>query len=208
MISARPTNSPTRMDECSVFVLTAEQLRAELYYDALAGAFTRIACRPGVTRGRVTGTANHHGYVVVTVLRRQYHAHRLAWLYVHGRWPENQIDHISGDKADNRIANLRKATASTNKANTAAQRNGSGLKGVSCSSRDRRWHTKIQVDGRRLRGGFRAFLNRPSPFDAELAGVEPGPYNHSRSSSGITPARKGHCEGSRAYGSQIPDNRT
>lgn len=57
------------------------------------------------------------GYRRVKYQHRYYAAHRLIWLHVHGDWPVAQIDHINGDRADNRPANLRMATPSQNAAN-------------------------------------------------------------------------------------------
>jgi hypothetical protein len=182
MAEGSPTASPTATSPRSGSVLTAEQLRTELHYDAQTGVFTRIACRPGVTQGRIAGVTNRHGYVVITVLFRQYAAHRLAWLYSFRRWPKSQIDHINGDKTDNRISNLREATPSQNKANTSPQRNGSGVKGVSWSVKDQRWHARIQVDGKRVfLGGFASQQEAADAY-AAAARLHQGEFAHVSSS--------------------------
>ena len=69
------------------------------------------------------------GYIVVRVDLVLHQAHRLAWLYVHGSWPVDQIDHINCDPSDNRICNLREATPAQNQANTRSYAK-SGFKGV------------------------------------------------------------------------------
>ena len=78
------------------------------------------------------------------------YAHRLAWLYVHGVWPPHEVDHINGDRSDNRIANLRLATRQQNSENRhGAQSNSkTGLVGVSWHKRAGKWQAHIRVKGR------------------------------------------------------------
>jgi hypothetical protein len=67
-----------------------------------------------------------------------YREHRLAWLYMTGEWPTHEIDHINGDRVDNRFCNLREATASENRWNSRKRvNNTSGYKGVSWDSAKR-----------------------------------------------------------------------
>lgn len=72
-----------------------------------------------------------------------YQAHRLAWLYVYGRFPNGQLDHKNGNKLDNRIINLRKATDTQNHANSKARRSRSNLKGAHWFKRDGKWQAKM-----------------------------------------------------------------
>lgn len=126
-------------------MLTADRLREVLDYDPATGVFTwreksapdsRI--RPGTVAGYV-----QHGYRLINVDNRQYRAHRMAWLYVHGEWPTDDIDHINGVRDDNRIANLREATRSENLQNQRRARrdNRSGFLGVSANGK--RWKAEI-----------------------------------------------------------------
>lgn len=80
-----------------------------------------------------------------------YGAHRLAWLYVHGEHPENQIDHINGDPSDNRISNLRKATQLENAQNRRRpqKNNEHGSLGITYDSRKKLWRARIGVNGKR-----------------------------------------------------------
>lgn len=81
--------------------------------------------------GGVAGNLNPQGYRLIAVIDRQYLAHRLAWLMVHGAWPTNQIDHINGDRDDNRIENLRDVTGAENARNRRLQAdNATGRTGV------------------------------------------------------------------------------
>jgi hypothetical protein len=105
-------------------MLTAERLRELLDYDPLTGVFLWKVPRAQVIKaGDLAGTFCAKGYRKIIVDGRSYKAHRLAWLYVYGEWPADQIDHINRVKDDNRIANLRSVTNGENRANTLVNRN-------------------------------------------------------------------------------------
>ena len=112
-------------------LITAEQLRATLKYDAGSGVFFWVNSRRGVSAGQRAGADGGQGYIEIRIDGKKYRAHRLAWLYVYGVWPQ-EIDHINMDKADNRLNNLRIATHSQNMANRRKMPlNKTGFKGVS-----------------------------------------------------------------------------
>lgn len=95
-----------------------------------------------------------NGYRYITIGGKQYLAHRLAWLYVYGEWPPQLIDHIDGNRSNNRPANLRKATYSQNAANAKLHtRNTSGIKGVSYDKTKDRWQATITVNNKQLHLG-------------------------------------------------------
>lgn len=127
--------------------LTSARLRELLIYDPLTGVFTyRISRRGGVRAGAVAGCPNAKGYIVIKIDMVLYYAHRLAWLYVHGVWPPDQIDHKDTVCHHNWIANLRLATGFQNYANRRRYRNNkSGFKGV--YQRHGRWQARIIKDG-------------------------------------------------------------
>ena len=82
-------------------------------------------------------------------------AHRLAWLYVHGEWPAEEIDHLNRVRSDNRISNLRLATQAENKQNTSLRRDStSGHKGVSWHKRDKKWVAEIKLHGKKHYLGY------------------------------------------------------
>jgi hypothetical protein len=71
------------------------------------------------------------GYVCIRVCKVFLYAHRLAWWFHYGQFPKDQVDHINGNRADNRIINLREAAHAHNRMNMRpTSRNTSGVKGV------------------------------------------------------------------------------
>lgn len=122
---------------------TRERLKELLDYNPETGVFT------WVNAGKIAGSPCGFGYRAIRCLGGRYYSHRLAWFYVRGAWPKNQIDHINGNKSDNRIANLREATHKENLWNSAKHKdNKSGLKGVSLHAQSGRWQTQIYINGR------------------------------------------------------------
>lgn len=130
--------------------LTAARLRELLSYDPETGIFRRLVSTSSTARaGDVAGGLNSEGYVRIRVDGVSYRAHRLAWLYVHGRWPTDQLDHRNGVRADNRIANLREATNVENGQNYGVRKsNTSGHTGIHWHIRARKWVAQIRHTGR------------------------------------------------------------
>lgn len=83
--------------------------------------------------GKLAGFLDNRGYIRITIYKKKFSAHRLAWLYVYGKWPNNIIDHINRIKTDNRINNLRDVSDSENKENRSipSKSNTTGFLGVS-----------------------------------------------------------------------------
>lgn len=102
--------------------LTLERVKELLNYDPETGLFSWNAKRGRCAKLAVAGSWNSYGYRRITVDGRGYPAHRLAWLHVHGRWPQGEIDHINGIKHDNRLANLCEATSSIHESDITAER--------------------------------------------------------------------------------------
>lgn len=133
--------------------LTAERLRALVSYDKITGILTwRVAAR-GITTGAVAGSARKDGYRVVRVDGALYLAHRLAWLYVHGVWPDGKLDHHDRCRDNNRITNLREATNELNAQNRGSAQSNSrtGLLGV--SRKRGKWTAEIASEGVKYRLG-------------------------------------------------------
>lgn len=131
--------------------LTAERLRDFLHYDPDTGVFTWIA-RPSraVSAGTIAGCPNEHGYRLIQFGGKIYQAHRLAWLYMTGEWPKDQIDHINRTPGDDRWCNLREADGTQNQANQNRSRNNTvGYKGVTIDRKRRNpYKATITVRGR------------------------------------------------------------
>jgi hypothetical protein len=143
-------------------MVTYEQLRELLHYDPDTGAFTwrkRDNARPcwnsRYTKGRAGTISETTGYVVINTGKRLYRAHRLAWLYVYGRWPRLQIDHRNGDRTDNRITNLREASQTENNANASVRTdNRCGFKGVRINPISGRYRARIRINGKAKHLGY------------------------------------------------------
>lgn len=154
--------------------LAAEQLRDLLHYDPETGVFTRIkivAPQSRIRVGDIAGSLNH-GYWRIKVggrAGRAYGAHRLAWLYMTGKWPEDEIDHIDLDPSNNRWSNLREANRSTNIANTKCRSdNACGLKGVYRGQGQKRpWRAEITLHKKRVFiGAFATMEEAKAAYDA------------------------------------------
>jgi hypothetical protein len=129
--------------------MNAEELRARVVYEPLTGEFRRLTPSMGRAAGGCVGYTDPRGYLLLRVKGLRFYAHRLAWLYEKGEWPQHDIDHINGDKSDNRIANLRDVEPRVNLENQRRSRGKtSRFLGVSWNSEKRRWKAAIQVRGR------------------------------------------------------------
>lgn len=135
--------------------LTQERLKELVHYDPETGHFTwRVTIRRA-RAGHRLGSTMPIGYRVVWIDGVCCYEHRLAWLYMTGAHPTQHIDHISGDKGDNRWANLREATRSQNLQNMARRKdNQTGVKGVSWSNREQAYRARLYVHGREKQIGL------------------------------------------------------
>jgi len=135
--------------------LTAGLLRSIVGYDPATGAMTwLISPGPRAPIGSKAGRLNG-GYLHVKIMGRSYSVHRLAWLYVHGRWPVPSLDHRDGNPCNNAIANLREATPQQQSANKRKPRsNTSGFKGVGWNRSKQCWFATIKRDGKQVNLGY------------------------------------------------------
>lgn len=130
---------------CLHDVLRADYDTGCLYWKARGNPSwdRRYADRPAFT------AMSAHGYLVGKVLGVATQAHTVMFAMVHGRWPTGDIDHIDGNRADNRPVNLRECSRSQNMQNRGATRKGaSRFKGVSWCAQTRKWRASIKVDGK------------------------------------------------------------
>jgi hypothetical protein len=131
--------------------LTADYLREVLDYNPETGEFRwkrHMSNRRGA--GQEAGCiCSRSGYRLIGIKGVVHKANRLAWLYVHGEWPDRFVDHINGKTGDDRIANLRLATHQENLCNRGRQKNNrSGYKGVCLHKPSQKWHARINSKGR------------------------------------------------------------
>lgn len=140
-------------------MLTADVLRQILHYEPATGFWTwlpREGASPqfkGKYEGKRAGSIDPDtGYWRIRIGRKLYYAHRLAVLYVVGRWPLDEVDHEDLDRANCKWVNLREATHyqnNTNKKNRSD--NTSGFKGVSLDAKSGKWVSDFRINGARFR---------------------------------------------------------
>lgn len=161
--------------------LTAERLRHLLSYDPESGLFTwKNPQSNRVNVGQVAGTVsgNSNGYVQISIDGKLYHSHRLAWLYMTGEWPADQIDHANRNRSDNRWSNLRAATRSQNAMNSFHANNTSGRKGVNWHKKTGKWVAKISVDCKTHHLGYYNDIEDAAVAYKNIARILHGKFNN------------------------------
>ena len=138
--------------------LTHDELLEKLIYNPLTGEFRWLVASGRGGRypaGKIAGSISKisgYRHIGLGGSGKNVLASRLAWFWMTGAWPVHSIDHINHDKADDRWANLREATATQNKANSPLYKNNtSGIKGVSYDASARgskKWRARISVNGK------------------------------------------------------------
>ena len=137
-------------------LLTQQQLKKFIDYNSQTGLFTWKVNRGGATKkNNIAGCVASDKYIVLTLFEKQYKAHRLAWLYVYGVFPSGNIDHINGNKQDNRIDNLRDVSHAKNSQNLSLdKRNKSGKTGVCWHIVSKKWIVNISVNKKAIHLGY------------------------------------------------------
>ena len=134
-------------------MITCSELKKLLSYDPLTGVFTNRVTRGRAKAGAVVGSPHVDGYLTVMLAGKNHMLRRLAWLYVTGRSPTNDIDHADGDRDNNRFTNLRAATRAENCQNaTLKSNNRSGITGV--WKVGLRWRARVSVEGVHTHVGY------------------------------------------------------
>lgn len=136
--------------------LTLERLKELLAYDPDTGLFVWKTDRGRSAKfGDIAGRLAVRGYWDIEIDGKKYKAHRLAWLYVTGKWPKDEIDHRDMNRTNNKFDNLREATHSQNGYNKITPTtNTSGFKGVSWCGRTGKWRAAITRDRKQYHLGF------------------------------------------------------
>ena len=135
--------------------ITASEVRELLDYDKETGIFMWKSTARGIKADRVAGCKTDVR-VLIGIKRKLYKAHRLAWLYVHGVYPPDMIDHIDGNPGNNRLKNLRLATNAENGQNRKKARSDSstGLIGVTPHKPSGLFRASIKYGGKRHSLGY------------------------------------------------------
>lgn len=170
--------------------LSPEEIRERLEYFPDTGEFVwrhrlgnthEAKCWNPKFAGKSAGTIDRRGYRRIKIHGTYYAGHRLAWVWMTGEWPPEDVDHANCDKSDNRFSNLRLATRSQNCANVSKKsHNKSGLKGACYSKTQCAYHAQIKKDGKIYHLGWHetaeaahaAYKAAALKFHGEFARVE------------------------------------
>lgn len=144
--------------------LTQEYLKECLYYNTETGIFTwkerplkhfktKRICNSWNKKMsyKIANSINNSGYIRIGINGVRILSHRLAWFYIHGVWPKNQIDHVNGITTDNRLCNIREANNSENQQNLKKQNSNnksSGFLGVRYHIRLNKFEARIKINGK------------------------------------------------------------
>ncbi len=136
-------------------MLTQEYLKSILHYDLETGIWTwLVKRRPNIKIGNIAGNKDFYGYIRIKIDGKTYRAHRLAWFYMTGEWPEDQLDHKNLNKSNNVWDNLREANNSKNQANKYKYSNNtSGIKGVVWDKQRSLWRAQIRTNKKTINLG-------------------------------------------------------
>jgi hypothetical protein len=150
--------------------MTQQRLKEIFTYDELTGLFNRVTGRNKV------GTTDYNGYITISIDYNRYQAHRLAWLYMYGRLPTTQLDHIDHNRSNNAISNLREVSISENsKSKRLYKANKSGHHGVIWDPCNNNWRARIGVNGKTINLG--SFKNKDDAIAARKAGEHEYEYH-------------------------------
>lgn len=130
-------------------MITQKELKKELSYNKVTGVLLWAKNSRGRRLTGFAGGVADSGYLCVSINKKTYKAHVLAWVYEKGEFPKGEIDHINGNKLDNRIKNLRDVSHGENLRNQKLNKhNTSGCSGVSFHKQAKKWRAVIGVNGK------------------------------------------------------------
>ena len=128
---------------------------------------------------------NNSGYLVATIFKSFFNAHRVCWLLYYGEMPKGQIDHINGIKDDNRISNLRDVTTQENLKNKRLYKNNkSGFMGVSWDRKAKKWRSQISIDKKLIVLGL--FIDKAEAVKARKKAIDKSDFHENHGTSKLT----------------------
>jgi hypothetical protein len=158
-------------------MLSQAELKSLLNYNPDTGIFTWMVSRGTAKAGQLAGTVTSKGYIHIKIKRRLYLAHRLAWMYTYGTYPNEQIDHENMIRNDNRILNIRLATHANNQQNKCIRSNNtSGRKGVSWDKGHNKWHSRCTANGKCYSLGYFDSVEQASLAYQQFASEKHGEF--------------------------------
>ena len=136
-------------------MITVDELKEALWLNQEEGRFYWNKKSKGVSIGSQAGSFDAYGYGQIRINRCIYKEHRLVWLYLTGKFPDDQIDHKNHLRRDNRFENLRSVNDIENNKNRSMQKNNtSGFVGVSFNKLTKKWESYITVGKKRKQIGY------------------------------------------------------
>lgn len=151
--------------------ISQENLKNHVFYDVKTGKLVRKKFDGRCMPDGYLGSLKQSGYMVARIESKSYRVHHLVWLYFHGRYPDKHIDHINGNRSDNRIENLRECSPSENHQNRSSNKNSkSKYLGVSWCSARRKWVARIKAADINKQLGY--FGSEEDAYDAYLKAKE------------------------------------
>ena len=134
-------------------MLTQEQANRLFHY--LDGQLIRISLIGKKAKiGEIAGHVGKRGYKYLSVYKRKYYVHRVIWLMHYGTFPK-AIDHIDGNRLNNRIENLRECSNSENLCNSKIKSNNtSGFKGIHWFKPKQKWRARLSLNKKEYHVGY------------------------------------------------------
>lgn len=162
---------------------TLDTLKQILEYDPISGLLIWKVRRNSKTLiGNIAGSLLPTGYIRIYIDKVQHMAHQLAWLFTYGEWPNPMLDHIDGNRSNNRIENLRISNARINQLNRIEHRNGN-LPGTFQTKR-LTWVSRININGKKVTlGSFKTEEEANQVYLKKFEEIDPEGfklYSHQR----------------------------
>jgi hypothetical protein len=163
-----------------------DYLLSQLWYDDSNGEFRWIVPKRGIKPWSVAGYINDQGYKIICLDKTKYRVHRLVWLCETGHAPKGEIDHINGDRTDNRFSNLRDVTRAENKRNVGKPvNNTTGYQNIMWYEPLKKWHVQISKNSKKNHIGYFLTLNEAIEARNRALSMLGFHENHARKNSWV-----------------------